>query len=304
MKMFYSKIKTHDIKALSCALAEEKSIEKELENKGLTQSKIKHFKENFGFSSHFVASKDVYASDLASKALKVFFDEKCLAKEELDKLIVVSQTPDYFAPSLSQLIHKNLNLSSKTLCVDLCFFCIGFLQGLYEAFLSFNDESINQVVLICVSVKSKKIDPKDLITSSSISDSASATLIKRNCAPNFGAFAYKIMSEFSCLETKTCSAYKQGFSEFICMDQQLFFQLVCEHFPEFMKKFLEQNQEASTIFLQSANAFFYKKLLTLITQDDKHIFFNQSNANFANTDSNHLALNLCLHQQALAGGGG
>ncbi len=294
--MFQSKILTQNIKAIVCALGEEKDIEKELKEKALSENKIKAFRENFGYKKHFVTDENTYASDLASKVLQSLFDEKILQKNELDKLIVVSHTPDFFTPSLSQLIHKNLGLNSKTLCVDFCFFCTGFLQGLYEAFLSFADENLNNVVLICVSVKSKKLDKKDLVSTTSISDSASATLITRSTKPRLEKFAFKILSEFACEETRPTSAYKKGFSEFIVLNQNLFFKLVCENFPKFYEKFLEKNKEKNLVFLQSANEFFYKKLRDLLPKN--HNFFNQNN--FANTDANHLPLNLSLY----ASGGG
>ncbi|ELL5519736.1 3-oxoacyl-ACP synthase, partial [Campylobacter coli] len=149
------KLNSHNIKAISIVLPKNPhTLEKELQECNLNQKKYELLKQNTGINHHFISPNNIYASDLASKALEKLFRENLLLKDELDVLLVYSFTPDFLAPALSSLIHKNLGLSEKTLCFDNIAFCPGFLQGLMQAFSLLDNENIKKIAFICVSVKS------------------------------------------------------------------------------------------------------------------------------------------------------
>lgn len=295
------KLKEHKIKALHLVLPKNSpSSLEEFQKAGFGEQKAQIFIKNTGITRHFISDENTYASDLASFALQTLFDENLLLKNELDKLIVFSHTPDFFTPNLSALVHKNCILSPKTLCVDMTSYCTSFISGLYEAFISLECSDIDKVVLICVSVKSKKIAPSNIIDYASISDSASAILIEKDERAGQCHFESEFLSEFVLQETRPCSAYKKGFSECVSIDHQLFFRLVFENFPRFFKEFMQELENNDpVIFLQSANDFFHDKLI-LELAFDKALFFNEANAKFGNTDCNHLPLNLYLYK---TGGG-
>lgn len=120
-----------------------------------------------------------------------------LLKDELDVLLVYSFSPDFLAPALSSLIHKNLGLSEKTLCFDNIAFCPGFLQGLMQAFSLLDNENIKKIAFICASVKSKKIPKKDKITYLSNSDSASVILLEKSNTKEKAFFLAKNLFQIS-----------------------------------------------------------------------------------------------------------
>ncbi|EAJ2035222.1 3-oxoacyl-ACP synthase, partial [Campylobacter jejuni] len=196
------KLNSHNIKAVSIVLPKNPhTLEKELQECNLNQKKYELLKQSTGINHHFISPNNIYASDLASKALEKLFRENLLLKDELDVLLVYSFSPDFLAPALSSLIHKNLGLSEKTLCFDNIAFCPGFLQGLMQAFSLLDNENIKKIAFICVSVKSKKIPKKDKITYLSNSDSASVILLEKSNTKEKAFFSQKIFSKLATEET-------------------------------------------------------------------------------------------------------
>ncbi|NDJ26713.1 3-oxoacyl-ACP synthase [Campylobacter sp. MIT 19-121] len=300
------KTNLHTIKAGVLVLGEcEKSLDEELAH--LSQSKREFFKAQMGINKHFIADKQSFASDLSIKAIDELLKLTNFDKNELDLLIFASHTPDFYAPATSSLIHKELQLNSKTTCLDLTNYCTAFLQGLLTAFLHLENKEYKNIILVCASVKSKKIDPKDSFTYATLSDSASAFLLsKSNKKDETCFFMQELFSEFALEETFSSSSYKQGQSEFIKVNNDLFFSLVQEKFPKLLETFLNKNKalQYEYFFFHYANDFFRKKLLQNLKLDEK-LCFSQSLEQFGNLDANNLSANLILFNQTkLKDGGG
>ncbi|EAL5963629.1 3-oxoacyl-ACP synthase [Campylobacter jejuni] len=296
------KLNSHTIKAISIVLPKNShSLNEELKQCNLNENKYKILQQNTGIKNHFACPENVFASDLASKALEKLFEENLLSKDELDVLLVYSFTPDFLAPALSSLIHKNLKLSEKTLCYDNIAFCPGFLQGLTQSFLFLNNENIEKVALVCVSAKSKKISKNDKITYLSNSDSASAILIEKSNAKEKALYSQKIFSKLATKETFPLKCFKEA-NDFIDMDRNLVFSHLNENFPQFFEDFFTNfnlnKNEIDTFFFQSANNFIKTKLLELL--DFKEIKQDETLKNYGDTTINKLALDLANYNQ---GGG-
>ena len=88
--------------------------------------------------------------------LEHLFERGWLKREEIDALIVVTQTPDYFMPGTSNVIQGRLGLKQDMLCLDISQACAGFVIGLIQAFMLLDQESIKKVVLVNSDVLSRK----------------------------------------------------------------------------------------------------------------------------------------------------
>lgn len=53
-----------------------------------------------------------------------------MEKEEIDCLIFVSQSPDYFLPATSIILQHRLGLSKNTMSFDVSLGCSGYVYGL------------------------------------------------------------------------------------------------------------------------------------------------------------------------------
>lgn len=233
---------SHFTKAVSIVLPKNPlHKEDELKLCNINERKYQLLQENSGIFNHFVSDESTYSSDLATQALEELFSKDILKKDEIDLLVFTSFTPDYLAPACTSLIHKNLNLSSHTLCLDVLGFCPGFLQSLLQVFLALNQPGIKKAVLICASVKSKAIDAqKDKITFLNNSDSANAILIEKNTnIEDKSYFAQKIFSAQCIEETLPYSGLQTNSNKNIQANTTLAFSFTMQNYPAFFQDFFE-----------------------------------------------------------------
>ncbi|MBK1972446.1 3-oxoacyl-ACP synthase [Campylobacter sp. TTU_617] len=300
-------INNHSIKAISVVLPKNpRTYEEELNFVNLSENKFKILQQNSGIFNHFISDENTYASDLASKALEELLNQNLIKKDEIDVLIFASFTPDFLAPACSSLVHKNLKLANHTLCFDISVFCWGFLQGLLRAFLLLDHLNIKKVVLLCASVKSKKINPKDKITFLNTSDSASAILIEKTNTKQKAFYSQNIFSEFALEETLPLKAFNENGNDFMKTDGNLFFSFIMEKFPiffeDFFSHFKQKKQEIDYFLFQNANSFVRDKLFYTLKLKNN---FDDSLKEYGNTLINKLVLDLiCLQKQLEREGGG
>jgi 3-oxoacyl-[acyl-carrier-protein] synthase-3 len=112
--------------------------------------------------------------------LKNLFARKLLAAEDIDALLLVTQTPDYLVPPTSNIIQGILGLKRDMICLDINQACAGFVLGLIEAFMLLEQESVRKVVLINADVLSRKACPQDRNIYPLIGDAAAITIIERS----------------------------------------------------------------------------------------------------------------------------
>ncbi|MGK0447161.1 MAG: 3-oxoacyl-[acyl-carrier-protein] synthase-3, partial [Polaribacter sp.] len=144
------------------------------ENKSLKLAKI------MGYGTTRVASQDTCVSDLCIYGLEHLITEKLLAKDDIDALILVTQSPDYFLPATSNVIAGALELGEDVFCVDINQGCAGYEVGLMQAYMLLDQDSIETVVLLNADVLSKKVSIKDRNSRPLAGDGASITVVKNN----------------------------------------------------------------------------------------------------------------------------
>ncbi len=150
----------------------------------LTEDKARRFKKMIGLDRHRIAPPEVCSSDLCLYALQRLLDEGALKKEEIGALVFVSQTPDYFVPPTSNVIHGKLGLGHDVVCLDLNQGCAGFALGLLEAFLLLEITALPKVVLLNGDTGSKQVGRCNRISYPLTGDAGSATVIERCEAEN------------------------------------------------------------------------------------------------------------------------
>jgi 3-oxoacyl-[acyl-carrier-protein] synthase-3 len=160
--------------------ANERSFVEEMKNFNFPEARSLKLKEVMGYDKRRVVDPGVCVSDLAVFGLQQLFERNLLKREEIDALLLVTQTPDHFMPATSSLIQGRLGLKQDMLCLDINQACAGFVIGLMQAFMLLEQESVNKVVLINADVLSRKASPKDRNIYPLIGDGASITIIERD----------------------------------------------------------------------------------------------------------------------------
>ncbi|HUA67537.1 MAG TPA: ketoacyl-ACP synthase III [Candidatus Saccharimonadales bacterium] len=165
---------------LAIVPAQEKSFVEEMRQFNFPEARSLKLKEVMGFEKRRVVQSDVCISDLAVFGLQYLFDNGLLERDELDALILITQSPDYFMPPTSNVIQGRLKLKHDALYLDISQGCAGFVLGLMQAFLWLEQESVRKVALINADVLSRKTSPKDRNIYPIIGDAATITVVERD----------------------------------------------------------------------------------------------------------------------------
>ena len=158
----------------------EAHFDDEIQNYSLSSSNSMKLKKIMGYDKHRIVSDEVCVSDLCTFGLKHLFEMNLLDKDEIDALILVTQTPDYIVPPTSNIIQGTLGLKQDLLCLDINQGCAGYLVGLIEAFLLLGNNAFNKIVLLNADVLSRKVSKQDRNSYPLIGDAASITIIERD----------------------------------------------------------------------------------------------------------------------------
>jgi 3-oxoacyl-[acyl-carrier-protein] synthase-3 len=161
----------------------EVSFDNEIENYNFPPAQSMKLKLAMGYNTRRVVKDGVCVSDLCIHGLKYLFTEGLLSKDEIDALILVTQTPDYVMPPTSNLIQGHFSLKHDMICMDINQGCAGFLVGLCQAFMLLEQDEIKKVVLLNADVISRKVSSHDRNSNPLIGDGASVTIIERSQEP-------------------------------------------------------------------------------------------------------------------------
>ncbi len=160
--------------------ANERSFVADMKNFNFPESRSLKLKEVMGFDKRRVVGPDVCVSDLAVFGLEHLFERGWLRRDEIDALIVVTQTPDYIIPGTSCVIHGRLGLKRDMLSLSISQACTGYLIGLIQGFMLLDQQSIKKVILVNSDVLSRKVSPQDRNIYPLVGDACSITVLERD----------------------------------------------------------------------------------------------------------------------------
>ncbi|HTN07268.1 ketoacyl-ACP synthase III [Agriterribacter sp.] len=130
-----------------------------------------------GISARRVVAKNEFTSDLAVAAAQNLFKENNFNPDNIDYLILCTQSPDYFLPTTACLVHERLQLSSAAGAIDINQGCSGFVYGLGLAKGLIASGDVDNVLLITAETYSRFLHPDDKGNRSIFGDAAAAALI-------------------------------------------------------------------------------------------------------------------------------
>lgn len=154
-----------------------KTFDEEMENYKASTARTKRLKAVMGYDRHHFVTDGTCTSDLAVFAMERLFQTGKLEKNDIGALILVTQSPDYFLPATSNVIHGRLGLSSDVYCLDINQGCAGFIIGLQQAFSILPQLSGRKAVLINADVLSRKVSKQDRNSWPLSGDAASVTVV-------------------------------------------------------------------------------------------------------------------------------
>ena len=124
------------------------------------------------------------AADLAEEAARAALASAGLAPEDVDLLIVSTDTPEYVSPATSSVLHGRLGLPGRTGTFDVNSACAGFATALDVAWKYVRaDERYERVLVVAVYAMSKFLDLKDKKTATIFADGAGAVVVELAAKP-------------------------------------------------------------------------------------------------------------------------
>ena len=156
-----------------------KTFDEEMENYQADIKRSKRLKMVMGYDRHHLVEPGVCTSDLAVFGVEYLLNKGLLHKDDIGAIVLVTQSPDYFMPGTSHVVHGRLGLNSDVFCVDINQGCAGYIVGLMEAFSLLDQADIQKVVLINADVLSQKVSKEDRNSYPLSGDAASITIVER-----------------------------------------------------------------------------------------------------------------------------
>jgi len=140
-----------------------------------------------GIFTRSIASTHQTAVDLAYEAgSRLLEDESC--KEDIDLVVLVTQSPDYVLPTSACILQDRLGLSKKCMAFDINLGCSGFIYALSIVGSLIESGVAKKGLILCSDTYTKYIDKSDRTCKPIFSDGASATLLVNSDIDKVGPF--------------------------------------------------------------------------------------------------------------------
>jgi 3-oxoacyl-[acyl-carrier-protein] synthase III len=136
------------------------------------------FESKTGIKERRVARVDEFTSDLAVSAANKLFAQGVVKREDIDFILLCTQTPDYFLPTTACLVQERLGIPTTAGALDFNLGCSGYVYGLGLAKGLVETGQANRVLFITADTFTRLVHPLDRSVRTIFGDGASATLIE------------------------------------------------------------------------------------------------------------------------------
>lgn len=277
-------------------------VEEQLKNL-VTDKKISRLKKGTGFEAFSIADEKICTSDFCVASAEKIFNETSIKREEIKGLIFITQTPDYFFPSTSHVIHKRLNLPHDIVTFDINLGCSGFVYGLYVA-ASLVQNLDGKILLLCGDTTSRNIFQDDISSLSVFGDAGAAAIISKRSGQKI-FFNLQTFGEYAEVISRPRGAYRESFvvennslnvrENFLYMDGAKIIEFSTRMLPKNLVDLMNYAKiDLSTIggfFLHQANLLILQNVAKHFNLPEEKVPFKS--ATIGNTSSASIPVTLC-----------
>ena len=262
------------------------------------------------------SSKEKKTLDLAFEAGKIALARAGVKPEDVDGIILVTQTPEYRLPSTSCILQDRLGLPKASLAFDISLGCSGFPYGLITANSLLSSGTVSRLLLISGDVTSMNASPEDKSTYPLFSDGFAAVLLER-CREDGDLLGYSFgtdgsgwknmvihvgMARHPKLEDYYQSGGRESYPEvrypdYAYMDGGQIFTFCLREVPSMIRRALE----SSCVALENVDFFFFHQANVMIIRHlAKKMKIPEEKApisidRYGNTSSSSPVLTACDH---------
>jgi 3-oxoacyl-[acyl-carrier-protein] synthase-3 len=146
--------------------------------------RVEKIRVKTGIDCRHIAAVDECSSDMAVAAVRKLFASGDCRAEEIDFLLLCTQSPDYLLPPTACLVQDRLGLRTDVGALDFNLGCSGFIYGLGLAKGLIETGQARTVLLLTAETYSKFLHRNDRVCRTIFGDAAAATLVRRVDAPS------------------------------------------------------------------------------------------------------------------------
>lgn len=138
------------------------------------------FVKTTGIETRHIAIHGETTGDLCYAAAENLISSLAWNKDEIDLLVFVSQSPDYFLPATSIVTQNRLGLQKSTTAFDINLGCSGYVYGLSVVSAMLASGGFRKALLLVGDISTAALNRKDKSTWPLFGDCGTATAIEYN----------------------------------------------------------------------------------------------------------------------------
>jgi 3-oxoacyl-[acyl-carrier-protein] synthase III len=145
---------------------------------GFNPDDVRKVVQMAGVRERRIVDAGVTSADLCFEAAEALLQKLQWPRESITGLIFVTQSPDYFLPSTSCVVHRWLNLSDACAAFDVGLGCSGYPYGLYLAATMLRAGGQQRILMLHGETPSRFVAADDQATRLLFGDAGSATALE------------------------------------------------------------------------------------------------------------------------------
>lgn len=167
-----------DVKVSGIAAAVPKNTESNWDYDELSPTEKKLLVKTTGVETRRVAYKGLTTSDLCLEAAKELLKELDWKNDEVDVLVFLSQSRDYYLPATSIILQDRLGLSTECMSFDIGLGCSGYPYGISVVSSLLKNMGLNKALLMMGDISSATCAKEDKSTYPLFGDAGSVTALE------------------------------------------------------------------------------------------------------------------------------
>ena len=213
-----------------------------------------------GVNSRHLAAEDETAGDMAEKAARKLFEEYNVSPNDIDFVMLCTQSPDYFLPSTACILQHKLGIPTTAGAFDYNLGCSGCVYGLAMAKGLIAAGIAKNVLVLTAETYNKYLHPSDKSNRSIFGDGAAACLVSTEGFAEIGEFslgtdgagAENLIVKTGAARCKQVTGNvsededgHQRYDDYLYMNGSAIFNFTLEAVPSMMKDILTKNNMTS-----------------------------------------------------------
>lgn len=226
--------------------------------------------DKLGISERHIAAMDETVSDMAVCAAENLFKQGIVKREDVDFVLLCTQSSEYYLPSSACLVQNRLGLSTQCGALDFNLGCSGYEYGLILAKGLIMANAAKNVLLITAEQYTKYLAENDKGNRTIFGDGASATLVS---ATGFAEIGESVVGT----DGSGAEYLIAGKNTPFFMDGPEILNFSLKQVPQMIEEALERNgmkkDDVSLFVLHQANQYILRFLQRKLKVDDARFYY-------------------------------